>query len=121
MTGDLGQSLRYRTPVIDLLPRRAGVTFFLVVYSLALSVLIAVPLALVAATNRERWPDQLVRGLITLPLASPAFWIGILLLHPVRAEARVVPGLRVRRGVRGATSGTSSCRPSPSRTPSPPC
>ena len=38
------------------------------------------PLALVAATHRERWPDQLVRGLITLPLASPAFWIGILLL-----------------------------------------
>ena len=80
VTGDLGQSLRYRTPVIDLLPRRAGVTFFLVVYSLVLSVVIAVPLALVAATNRERWPDQLVRALITLPLASPAFWIGILLL-----------------------------------------
>ncbi len=80
VTGDLGQSLRYRTPVMDLLPRRAGVTSFLVVYSLALSVLIAVPLALVAATNRERWPDQLVRALITLPLASPAFWIGILLL-----------------------------------------
>ena len=26
VTGDLGQSLRYRTPVMDLLPRRAGVT-----------------------------------------------------------------------------------------------
>jgi hypothetical protein len=32
------------------------------------------------AMHRERWPDQLVRVLITLPLASPAFWIGILLL-----------------------------------------
>jgi len=80
VTGNLGQSLRYRTPVIDLLPRRMGVTFFLVAYSMALSVLIAVPLAIVAAVHRERWPDQLVRGLITLPLASPAFWIGILLL-----------------------------------------
>jgi peptide/nickel transport system permease protein len=80
VTGDLGQSLRYRTPVIDLLPRRATVTLFLVVYSMLLSILIAVPLALVAAVNRDRWPDQSVRGLITLPLASPAFWIGILLL-----------------------------------------
>jgi peptide/nickel transport system permease protein len=79
-TGDLGQSLRYRSPVIDLLPRRSTVTMFLVVYSLVLSVVIAVPLAVVAATNRERWPDQAVRGLITLPLASPTFWIGILLL-----------------------------------------
>lgn len=80
VTGNLGQSLRYRTPVIELLPRRMTVTLFLVVYSMALSVVIAVPLAIVAATHRERWPDHLVRGLITLPLASPAFWIGILLL-----------------------------------------
>jgi peptide/nickel transport system permease protein len=79
-TGNLGQSLRYRTPVMDLLPRRTGVTFFLVVYSMILSVIIAVSLAVVAAVNRDRWPDHLMRGLITLPLASPAFWIGILLL-----------------------------------------
>jgi peptide/nickel transport system permease protein len=79
-TGDLGQSLRYRTPVVHLLPRRTAVTLFLVVYSTVLSVLIAVPLAVVAASHRDRWPDQVVRALITLPLASPAFWIGILLL-----------------------------------------
>ena len=80
VTGNLGQSLRYRTPVTELMPRRAAVTLFLVVYSMLLSVVLAVPLAIVAATHRERWPDHLVRGLITLPLASPAFWIGILLL-----------------------------------------
>lgn len=80
VTGDLGLSLRYQTPVADLLPRRVTVTLFLVVYSMALSLFIAVPLALVAAVHRDRWPDQLIRGLIALPLASPAFWIGILLL-----------------------------------------
>lgn len=80
LTGNLGQSLRYRTPVTDLLPRRMGVTLFLVIYSMLLSIVIAVPLAIVAAVSRDRWPDQLVRALITLPLASPAFWVGILLL-----------------------------------------
>lgn len=80
VTGNLGQSLRFRTPVVDLLPRRATVTLLLVLYSMVLSMLIAVPLAVVAAAHRDRWPDQLVRGVITLPLASPAFWIGILLL-----------------------------------------
>lgn len=79
-TGNLGLSLRYQTPVADLLPRRVTVTLFLVLYSMALSILVAVPLALVAAVHRDRWPDQLIRGLIALPLASPAFWIGILLL-----------------------------------------
>jgi peptide/nickel transport system permease protein len=80
LTGNLGQSLRYRTPVVDLMPRRASVTLFLVVYSLLLAIVLAVPLAIVAAVHRDRWPDHLVRGLITLPLASPTFWIGILLL-----------------------------------------
>ena len=80
VTGDLGQSLRYRTPVIDLLPRRAMVTLFLVVYSMILSLLIAVPLAIVAAVYRDRWPDHVVRALITVPLASPVFWIGLLVL-----------------------------------------
>ena len=49
-------------------------------YSFVLAVVIAVPLAVVAATHRDRWPDQAVRALVALPLASPAFWIGILLL-----------------------------------------
>src|SRR5262249_29283485 len=79
-TGNLGRSLRYRSPVIALLPRRIGLTLFLVLYSTILSLVIAVPLAIVAARNRDRWPDQLVRTLITIPLASPPFWIGLLLL-----------------------------------------
>ena len=100
-TGNLGQSLRYRTPVIDLLPRRAGVTLFLVAYSTALSVLIAVPLAVAAAGHRDRWPDQLVRGLLTLPLASPAFWIGILLLILFALRLRWFPASGYGEGVAG--------------------
>src|SRR5262249_28784544 len=79
-TGKLGASLRSRRPVINLLPRRATVTLSVVVYSMILSLVIAVPLAILAATNRDRWPDQIVRAAITIPLASPQFWIGVLLL-----------------------------------------
>ncbi len=100
-TGNLGQSLRFRTPVADLLPRRMTVTVFLVVYSTILSVLIAVPLAIVAATNRDRWPDQLVRALITLPLASPAFWVGILLLIVFALWLRWFPAAGYGEGVAG--------------------
>jgi peptide/nickel transport system permease protein len=100
-TGDLGQSLRYRTPVIDLLPRRTQVTLFLVVYSMVLSLLIAVPLAIVAATHRDRWPDQVVRALITVPLASPVFWIGILLLILFALTLRWFPASGYGEGFEG--------------------
>jgi peptide/nickel transport system permease protein len=100
-TGNLGQSLRYRTPVADLLPRRATVTFFLVVYSMILSVILAVSLAVVAAVNRDRWPDHLMRGLITLPLASPAFWIGILLLIVFALRLKWLPAAGYGEGFAG--------------------
>jgi peptide/nickel transport system permease protein len=100
-TGNLGQSLRFRTPVVDLLPRRAAVTFFLVVYSTILSLVLAFSLAVVAAANRDRWPDHLMRGLITLPLASPAFWIGILLLIVFALRLKWFPAAGYGEGFAG--------------------
>ncbi len=90
-TGNLGTSLRYQSPVADMLPARTSVTFFLVVYSLVLSVAIAVPLALVAAAYRDRWPDQVIRASMALPLAAPAFWVGILLLIVFSLKLRLFP------------------------------
>ena len=100
-TGNLGESLRYRTPVAVLLPHRMIVTLSLVVYSMVLSVIIAVPLALVAAVNRDRWPDQVVRAVITLPLASPTFWIGILLLILFSLQFRWFPAAGYGEGFVG--------------------
>ena len=37
---------------------------------------IAVPLAVVAAFHRNRWPDQVIRAAMALPLAAPQFWSG---------------------------------------------
>jgi len=91
LTGNLGISLRYQSPVVEMLPARMSVTFFLVTYSLVLSVLIAVPLALVAAFYRNRWPDQVIRTAMALPLAAPGFWIGILLLILFSLKLRWLP------------------------------
>jgi peptide/nickel transport system permease protein len=76
--GDLGTSLRYQVPLTEILPRRAGVTAFLVVYSTSIALLAAIPLALTAALHRDRWPDRLIRAATTVPLAAPGFWIAIL-------------------------------------------
>jgi peptide/nickel transport system permease protein len=78
--GDLGTSFRYKASVLQLLGRRAQVTAFMVVYSTLIAVALAIPLAFISALNRDRWPDQLVRTITTVPLAAPTYWIGILLL-----------------------------------------
>jgi len=93
LTGNLGISLRYQSSVAAMLPARVAVTFFLVTFSLVLSVLIAVPLALVAAFHRNRWPDQLIRAAMALPLAAPGFWVGILLLILFALKLRWFPAM----------------------------
>jgi peptide/nickel transport system permease protein len=78
--GDLGQSLFYRRPVLDIILERLPVTVTLVVLSVILSVAVCVPLAVASAMRQGSVTDQAVRGFSTLALAMPGFWLGLNLL-----------------------------------------
>ena len=78
--GDLGQSLFYRRPVLDIILERLPVTVTLVVLSVILSVAVCVPLAVASAMRQGSVTDQAVRGVSTLALAMPGFWLGLNLL-----------------------------------------
>jgi len=78
--GDLGQSLLYRQPVRELVLERLPATLWLVAYGAVLAVIITVPLAILAARNRNRVTDQAIRGSTLLTLAMPSFWVGIIFM-----------------------------------------
>jgi len=78
--GDLGDSLFYGVSARRLVVERLPVTLWLIAYGSFLSVLIAVPLAVVAATRRDRAPDHVIRAVPLVGLGFPPFWIGIVLL-----------------------------------------
>lgn len=89
--GDLGQSILMRTDVIDVIADRLPITVFLTIYSVALSLLIAGPLAFVAALNRGRWPDAVIRTVFQIGLSMPVFYIGLVLLTFLAAQLRLFP------------------------------
>jgi peptide/nickel transport system permease protein len=60
--------------------QRLPVTLWLIGLGTLLSVLIAVPLAALAATKRDRIPDHVVRAVPLVGLGFPPFWVGIVLL-----------------------------------------
>lgn len=74
--GDFGRSLFYESTVTSLLASRVPVTLLLLFGGALFSVIIAVPLAAVAALNPGKWIDQVVRFLGTIGLGMPSFWIG---------------------------------------------
>ncbi|MDQ7992248.1 MAG: ABC transporter permease [Propionicimonas sp.] len=78
--GDLGRSLVTDQPVSALIGERVGITLALVALALVFTVLLAVPLALAAAVNRDGPVDHVVRALPAVGMAMPAFWIGLLLV-----------------------------------------
>jgi peptide/nickel transport system permease protein len=78
--GDLGSSLFYSVPAGRLVWERLPPTLWLICLGTLLSVLISVPLAALAATKRDRAPDQVVRAVPLVGLGFPPFWLGIMLL-----------------------------------------
>ncbi|MFS4583416.1 ABC transporter permease [Phaeobacter sp. C3_T13_0] len=89
--GDLGRSILMRAPVMDVITARLPTTLFLTTYAVALSVLIAGPLAFVAALNRGRWPDAVIRTVFQVGLSMPVFYIGLILLTFLAAQLRWFP------------------------------
>lgn len=80
VAGDLGRSIMYRAPVLEVIGERLAPTFLLIGYALVLSLLLATTLATLAARNEGRLADHLVRGFCTAGLGLPSFWLGILLI-----------------------------------------
>jgi peptide/nickel transport system permease protein len=78
--GDLGTSLFYGVGAGRLVRQRLPVTLWLIGFGALLAVLMAVPLAALAATRRDRLPDHLVRAVPLVGLGFPPFWVGIVLL-----------------------------------------
>jgi peptide/nickel transport system permease protein len=89
--GDLGESVRRREPVRDIVLTRLRPTMFLSVYAMVLSVLITVPLATWAALRKGRWGDQLVRVFVVVSLGMPAYWVGMMLLQFFAVRFKVFP------------------------------
>lgn len=91
LQGDLGRSILMRAPVLEVIAQRLPTTLFLTIYAVALSVLIAGPLAFVAALNRGRWPDAVIRTVFQVGLSMPVFYIGLILLTFLAAQMRWFP------------------------------
>ncbi len=90
-SGDLGTSISSGTPVIDVMIPRMQVTIFLVVYSVVLASIIALPLATIAALRSGGLVDQVIRAIFTVTMAMPSFWIGIILILVLSIGLKLFP------------------------------
>ena len=89
--GDLGTSIFSQRPVMDLIVQRLEPTIALTVASLAIAVLIAVPLGVVAAWRSGGIIDRLAMGFAVLGFSLPVFVLSYLLIALISVELKWLP------------------------------
>jgi peptide/nickel transport system permease protein len=90
-TGDLGNSIGLKVSVLSLIVQRLPVTLMLTCMAGLIALVLAVPLAFVAALKREKVPDAAIRGAFQVGLSMPVFYIGIVLLTVFGAHLKLFP------------------------------
>ncbi|MEA2525068.1 MAG: peptide/nickel transport system permease protein [Thermomicrobiales bacterium] len=91
LRGDLGDSLRTRAPARPQIVEKLPPTIELTVFAMIVAVLVAVPLGVVTAMNRDRWPDYLGSIVAVFGISVPSFLLGILLVLLLAVHWRVLP------------------------------
>ena len=80
VVGDLGQSIIQHAPVVDLIVEKLAPTLWLLGTGTLLSVIVALPVALIVASRPDKPIDHAVRAASMIGFAMPPFWIGLLLI-----------------------------------------
>ena len=78
---EFGFSFHYNIPVIDVIGGRLLNTFILSFASFLLTWLIAIPLGIWAALNRNKWMDRLIQFFSYLSLSLTSFFLAMILLY----------------------------------------
>lgn len=75
---DLGESFSSRRPVVEDLKRYLPATIELSLGAFLISTIIGVPLGVISAVKRDKWPDHIARFISISGLALPVFWLAIM-------------------------------------------
>jgi peptide/nickel transport system permease protein len=77
---NMGTSFWRGEPIADIILRRGPITAQIALMAMAVSWLIGVPIGLLCAVKRNTPADYAVRGLVTVFMAIPSFWIGLVVV-----------------------------------------
>ncbi len=80
LRGNLGNSVRNKKPVAELILGRVPATVQLVVVSLAIGLLVAFPAGIISAARHRSWIDYSINIFSAAGIAIPNFWFGLLLI-----------------------------------------
>jgi peptide/nickel transport system permease protein len=89
--GDFGRSIKGQIPVGDIIKERLPHSLRLGAVSLLITVVIALPLGVFAAVNKDSMLDTIAQIIAVLGQSMPMFWVGIVLIQIFAVYLRLLP------------------------------
>ena len=93
--GDLGESIRYRKPAAEVFFERLPNTLRLLPLAMVGALVIAIPLGVLAAVYRGTIVDRISSAIAVLGIATPSFWLGIVLIYVFSIKLGWLPSSRM--------------------------
>lgn len=93
--GDLGQSIRYRKPAAEVFFERLPNTLQLLPLAMVGALVVAIPLGVLAAVYRGTIIDRVSGAIAVLGIATPSFWLGIVLIYVFSIKLGLLPSSRM--------------------------
>lgn len=92
LTGNFGTSIRTGQPVIQDILHVMPATIELATFAIVIGAGLGVTMGVIAAVNKDRWPDHVVRVLSLFGHSMPIFWTGMIALIVLYAKLDLVGG-----------------------------
>ncbi len=80
-SGDWGYSVSARLPVADVIATRLPATIELSLFAIIFAVVLGIPLGILSATKKDRWPDHVTRIVALAGVSMPIFWFALMLKY----------------------------------------
>jgi len=93
--GDLGTSIRMREPTVEVFFSRLPNTLAILPWSILLAMAVGIPLGVVAALNRGNLVDRAAGAIAVLGIATPSFWLGVVLIFVFSVQLGWLPSGRM--------------------------
>jgi peptide/nickel transport system permease protein len=90
--GDFGISIASQRPVLDDIRDFAPATIELATIAFVMSIVIGVPLGILAAVKRDSWIDHVARFLSLIGVSAPTFWLAFIMLAVFYGMLEIAPG-----------------------------
>ncbi len=91
MQGDLGRSVKFREPVLDVILKAFPFTIILTLSSISIGTIIGIFVGVITALKRGTWIDNLATVLVVFLYSVPTFWLGLMLILVFSVNLRLLP------------------------------